>query len=215
MSLLIVAATAFELKPVLNRLKRQGLPLLITGAGMPATLYALTKKLAEQRPALMIQAGIAGCFDRKIPLGATRVIRSDFFGDIGVRQHGQWHTMADLGLADPNQQPFKKGLLPQPSLPLLQSTGVESAAAVTVNTISTNKAMIDLFRKQGVVLESMEGAAFHYVGLQEKIPFLQLRSVSNYIGERNKTKWRLEEATAELGSHLLQVLERLSKAKYF
>ena len=44
------------------------------------------------------------------------------------------------------------------------------------------------------VIESMEGAALHYVCLMEKIPFLQIRSISNYIGERDKKKWNMKDA---------------------
>jgi futalosine hydrolase len=39
----------------------------------------------------------------------------------------------------------------------------------------------------------MEGAALHYTCLMEKIPFMQLRSISNYIAERDKSKWGHEE----------------------
>ncbi|NBO57344.1 MAG: hypothetical protein EBU73_00185 [Chitinophagia bacterium] len=42
------------------------------------------------------------------------------------------------------------------------------------------------------VLESMEGAAFHYCCIMKNIPFIQIRGVSNYVGERNKSKWQIE-----------------------
>ena len=52
----------------------------------------------------------------------------------------------------------------------------------------------------------MEGAALHYVCLSEKIPFLQLRSVSNYVGERDKNKWAVREAIANLNIELQKIL---------
>jgi futalosine hydrolase len=58
-------------------------------------------------------------------------------------------------------------------------------------------------------VESMEGAALHYVCLSEKIPFLQLRGVSNYAGERNKSKWKLKEAIGNLNKELIRLLEDL------
>ncbi len=48
----------------------------------------------------------------------------------------------------------------------------------------------------------MEGAALHYVCLQEQIPFVQIRSVSNYVGERDKTKWKMKEAIENLNTEL-------------
>jgi futalosine hydrolase len=55
----------------------------------------------------------------------------------------------------------------------------------------------------------MEGAALHYVALCEKIPFLQLRAVSNYVGERDKNKWALREAIANLNMELQRILIKL------
>jgi futalosine hydrolase len=55
----------------------------------------------------------------------------------------------------------------------------------------------------------MEGAALHYIGLLEKIPFLQIRSLSNFIGERNKAKWKMKEAIAALNRELQRILMKL------
>ena len=54
----------------------------------------------------------------------------------------------------------------------------------------------------------MEGAAFHYVCLMKNIPFLQLRAVSNYIGERDKSKWKIAEAIEEVNKACVELLER-------
>jgi futalosine hydrolase len=59
------------------------------------------------------------------------------------------------------------------------------------------------------MIESMEGAALHYVCLQEAIPFIQLRSVSNFVGERDKTKWRMEEAVDHLNRELILLIHQL------
>ncbi len=48
----------------------------------------------------------------------------------------------------------------------------------------------------------MEGAAFHYVCLQEEVKFLQLRSISNAVGERDKKQWKMKEAIISLNIEL-------------
>jgi len=58
-------------------------------------------------------------------------------------------------------------------------------------------------------VESMEGAAFHYVCLLEKINFLQLRAISNRVGERDKSKWKLKESIENLNKELLNIIENL------
>jgi futalosine hydrolase len=55
----------------------------------------------------------------------------------------------------------------------------------------------------------MEGAALHYVCLMEKIPFIQLRSVSNYIAERNKKNWNMKESIGNLNQALIKLLASL------
>jgi len=41
------------------------------------------------------------------------------------------------------------------------------------------------------------------------IPFLQLRATSNYVGERNKTKWLLKESIEILNESLVQLINKL------
>jgi futalosine hydrolase len=56
----------------------------------------------------------------------------------------------------------------------------------------------------------MEGAAFHYVCLMEQVPFIQFRAVSNYVAQRDKTKWKLKQAIQTLNDKLVFILQELS-----
>ena len=88
---------------------------------------------------------------------------------------------------------------------------LRSVRAITVNKISDS-----LLQKQQFMLnynpeiESMEGAALHYVCLQEHIPFLQLRTITNIVGERDKSKWKLKEAVENLNAELLKLIVHLT-----
>jgi futalosine hydrolase len=42
------------------------------------------------------------------------------------------------------------------------------------------------------------------------MPFIQLRSISNYIGERDKTKWKMKEAIENLNAELLKLITGLT-----
>ena len=89
---------------------------------------------------------------------------------------------------------------------------MKTVTGITVNEISTRPERIQqLIKKYNPLLESMEGAAFHYVGRQANIPFLQIRSVSNYIGERNKANWKLKESIANLNQVIIKYVEKLYK----
>ena len=208
MKVLVVSATALEIKPFIQSLgaKRENISILVTGVGLTATTYSLTRQFALFKPDLAIQAGIGGCFDTTVPLGAVFAIQKDIIADEGVTEKGVLQTMADLKLVSPNKFPYKNGWLVNNSGGL-KHTKLKKATAVSVNTISHNQKTIRQYREKfNPVVESMEGAAFHYVCLMEKIPFLQIRSISNYAGVRNKKQWNLPAAIHNLNQALEELL---------
>ena len=208
MKVLVVSATALEIKPFIKSLgaKRENISILVTGVGLTATTYSLTRQFALFKPDLAIQAGIGGCFYTTIPLGSVFAIQKDIIADEGVTEKGVLQTMADLKLVSPNRFPYKNGWLVNNSGGLKLSK-LKKATAVSVNTISHHQKTIRQYREKfDPVVESMEGAAFHYVCLMEKIPFLQIRSISNYAGVRNKKQWNLHAAIQNLNQALEELL---------
>jgi futalosine hydrolase len=92
----------------------------------------------------------------------------------------------------------------------LTLTSLEPVKGITVNEITTHPDRIRWHQQNtAAVVESMEGGALHYVCLQENIAFLQLRSVSNAIGVRDKTKWNIPLAIDRLNQQLIQVIQQL------
>jgi futalosine hydrolase len=51
----------------------------------------------------------------------------------------------------------------------------------------------------------MEGAAVYYVCLQEGVPFVEIRTVSNAVGESDSSKWQTSLAL----NSLLQVCKEI------
>jgi futalosine hydrolase len=207
MNLLVVAATGFEINPFIEN--NRTADVLIAGIGIPATIFQLTKHLAQQKYDLVIQAGIAGSFNNTLVAGSVAMIEADTFGDIGIEEKGKFSTLFETGLAYENDFPFSNGWLlneheyfTRPFLPV--------ARAITVNKIIDDEIQIKRTREKfGADIESMEGAAFHYVCLREKIKFLQLRAISNITGERDKTKWTMKEAIANLNIELVQLVKKI------
>jgi futalosine hydrolase len=211
MQLLLCASTEFEIKPTIEFIRQENIreiEILITGVGMMATTYSLTKSVVGKRPDFILQAGVAGCLDENLPLTKIVIVESENVGDLGVEENGTFKTLFDLKLVDRNFLPWKNGKLSN-SVEMLKSTGLTIVDGVTVNEISTNKDRIAYYREQlNASVESMEGAALHYVALQEKIPFLQMRSLSNFVGERDKSKWVIDIAIANLNIELIRILAR-------
>jgi futalosine hydrolase len=78
-----------------------------------------------------------------------------------------------------------------------------------VNQVSTNIDFIKGMKEKYMpVIESMEGAAFHYVCLKESIPFVQFRAISNMVGERDKKKWKMKDAVEALNAEVIRFLNQ-------
>ncbi|MGN6342380.1 MAG: futalosine hydrolase [Ginsengibacter sp.] len=207
MKVLIVAATEFEIKPLIEAQKT--VEILKTGIGSSATIYHLTKKLLTSHYDLVIQAGIAGMFAGKFTLGAVVAVKEDAFADVGIEEKDELRTLFEYGFLDKNEFPFSDGKLVNPSV-ILEKIPLPAATAITVNMVSDNFVHNENFRqKYHADIESMEGAAFHYVCLQQKIRFLQVRSISNVVGERDKSRWAVDSAIRNLNNELIKIIDNL------
>lgn len=215
----MAAATKQEIEPLRHYLaerlylqKHRQVDVLLTGVGSLATAYALSKEISRQRPDIAIQAGIGGSFHPLFCPGKMVAVKEEIIGDLGVMQNDKWHTLFDLGLMEEDDHPWNEGKLLNPYKELLSKLELEKVKAITVNRISTEEHFIKEIRdKFCPVVESMEGAAFHYVCLKESIPFIQLRSISNMVGERDKSKWKLKESIEVLNNELIRLLNNLTE----
>ena len=56
----------------------------------------------------------------------------------------------------------------------------------------------------------MEGAALHYVCYHQQINYIQLRSISNIVGIRDKNQWCMEKAIHHLNEALIKTITQIS-----
>jgi futalosine hydrolase len=205
MNVLVVSATEFEIETLVH--ENNIADVLITGIGIPATIFHLTKKLSQKNYDLVIQAGIAGTFSPDLKKGTVLLVDKDAFGDLGIYEKGNFKTLFDSGFINENEFPFSNGWLVNRHEYLTHSS-LSLATGITVNKITDDgiqiKKLSDKFKPD---IESMEGAALHYVCLQQKIKFLQLRSISNTVGERDKQKWEMKKAITNLNMELKKIIQ--------
>jgi futalosine hydrolase len=218
MRVIISAATVAEWMPSflnINALytgesQRLKLQYHQSGIGMLAASFALTKLAIEDKPDLIIQVGIAGTFDTDLALGTVVVIEEETIGDLGVEEDGKWKDLFDLKLEKSSYHPFEKRKLPNQWLGKYNLLRLKEVSGITVNEITTHPERIQkLIKKYNPCIESMEGAALHYVARESSIPFIQIRAISNYIGERDKSNWQMKLAIDNLNQTLLQYIDRL------
>jgi len=217
MRVVITSATAGELTSEMRDLARvynQKEILHLTfhqsGVGMLSTAVSLTKMIEKNKPELVIQAGIGGCFNEAFALGDVVMIKEEHVADMGVEEELNWKDIFDLNLEDANHAPFTDKKLMNEHLKKFNLLQLPEVTAVTINEITTRPQRIQqLTAKYKPVIESMEGAALHYVCRDFNVPFIQIRSISNYIGERNKSNWKLKEAIENLNHTLANYIHQL------
>lgn len=215
MKILVIAATDSELVGIRQAClvgAERPVRTLVTGVGLLAAAYAIMQEIACSRPDLILQTGIAGCFNKKYSLGTAVAVEREIFADMGVHEDNTYHDLFDLGLADENMAPFETKAVINHHKDLLSAAGLPTVSAVSVNEISSSLKRIALFSDgYKADIESMEGAALHYVCSLQKIPFIQIRGISNMVGERNKSRWKIQEsldAAAVASVNLINKLEQ-------
>lgn len=218
MQISICSATEFELAPLKDQLSTliqeltvpPEIQYFITGIGMIQSSYAIQAHLEKERPDLLIQVGIAGTFDQSIPLTDVLVIQEEYFGNTGVMEAGVWKDPFDMGLQPVDLPPFKNKALVNPWLTPMNVTHLKAVTAVTIDEITTSSQRIEILKAAyHPAVESMEGAALHYVALLKNQPFLQIRGVSNYVGERDKACWQLKPAIDACCQKVTELIHKL------
>lgn len=208
MQILLIAATAPEIEPFTT--SNSKVDVLITGVGVPSTIYHLQKRIHEVDYDLIIQAGIAGSFNNNVELGKPVIVKQDCFADLGIEEKENYTPVFNTQFADKDEFPFNNGWLMNTD-DNLKYADLPKVKAITVNKVSDSELQKQQFLTTfNANIETMEGAALHYVCLQEQVPFLQIRSISNYIGERDKTKWKIKEAIENLNQQLKILINGLT-----
>ncbi|MFN4253732.1 MAG: futalosine hydrolase [Saprospiraceae bacterium] len=224
MNLLLVSATPFEIAPTLRFLEGQfqkgeadffqrgelRVWPLVTGVGIPATMWSLADLFARWKPDLAVNAGVAGSFSPDFPLGSVVNVVSERWGDLGVEERdGAFTDVFELGLTEPSAPPYLNGILQNPAAG--QSGFLPKAQGLTVQKVHGSQASIDLILKKypDAQVESMEGAAFFFACLRAGVPFLEIRAISNRVEPRNRAGWDLPGAIGGLNEVLVTMLETL------
>lgn len=188
------------------------LAFCVTGIGSIATTYQLQKVITHSRPDLVIQLGIAGAFSDSITVGSAVAVKHEIVAEMGVFEENGFKDIFELGLENKDTIPYKNGLLTNEHENILYSSLLKFSNAITVNEITTSTQKINLYRNHYKAdIETMEGAAMHFVCIMNEIPFIQIRGISNHIGERDKKQWKIKQSmdAAVVGS--INVIKSLEK----
>lgn len=207
MKILIVSATRNEIAPLYayfnlpekDFTQSAEFDIIVTGAGMVATAFALGKHLSAKYN-LVLNLGIAGCFDRSIPLGTVLNITADELAELGAEDRDEFIDMETLGFG-------KSRFSTHHHLLSDVLNALRKVNGITVNLVHGEAGSIArVTERLHPVTESMEGAAVLYSCEQMAVPCLQIRSISNYVEPRNRGNWEIGPAIKNLNDWAIRFL---------
>jgi len=185
--------------------------LVVTGVGPVNAALEMGAVLGRYDVSGVLNLGLAGSFDlNAAPLESVVAASREAFPEYGV--------VSEAPFADASAFPFPQWedaagrvfqsleLSPDDSageMGLVLPQSVRRGAALTVagitGTFERARAMAE---QNGALTESMEGFALALACRTRQTPFLEVRTISNRVGERDRTKWKLIKALEGLGSVL-------------
>ena len=206
MKILVTSATELELNRLRQIFKEDAtITFLVTGVGIAHTTLQLTKHLVNQSYDLVLQVGIAGTYQDTLALGDVVQVVEDRFGDLGAEDlNGNLLSIDDLGLTDDMSHLYENGALHAPLL----FNSLPQAKGITVHQASGCSSTIVKLRKRfHPTIESMEGAPFMMTCQYFNIPkYAQIRSISNRVEPRDRSKWNIPLALESLTKAVTTVL---------
>lgn len=217
---LIVAATKYEVEPLLNHfdVKVYGdtgifmnegdlqLEVLITGIGMVNTAYYMGRSTHSLHD-YAINVGICGAVNKNLNIGEVVNVTEDTLSEMGAENDTEFVKYEDLKLGGSNTF---QNLVQIDNATLNQ---LKKVKGITVNSIHGNeesiKKVISLYNPD---VESMEGAAFFRGCESLSENYFQIRAISNYVEKRDRSKWNIPLAIDNLNETVIKIINEIQKS---
>ncbi|HEX6075099.1 MAG TPA: futalosine hydrolase [Micromonosporaceae bacterium] len=202
MKVLIATAVAAERDAVTAGLAdRVGFDVITVGVGPAAAAAGTAWRLATVQYDLVVSAGVAGGMPGRAGIGDVVVATRSIAADLGADSPEGFLPISRLGFG--NEVVDADPVLKHPDAVL---GSVLSVCTVTGTAHGTEQLAR---RYPDAVAEAMEGfgvaTAAHLAGVR----FAEIRTVSNLVGPRDRTAWRLTEALTALRDAVTAVTEDL------
>jgi futalosine hydrolase len=179
--ILVVAATEAELAGA------AGAETLLCGIGPVEAAATTARSLAERRPDAVLHVGIAGATGIEPP---ALVIGSE----------ARYCDISGDGAA---QIPRVERVEPSPQLLEAARAALPEALVRPIGTTA------HVGRGFGCDVEAMEGFGVLRASALAGVPAVEVRAVSNAVGEPDRTRWRFDDAFAALADAVPRLLAAL------
>lgn len=194
MRVLVVTAVPAE-RDAVTRACPAGFDVLAGGVGPAAAAATTATALALTPYDLVVSAGIGGGFQPLAPVGSLVVASRIVAADLGADTPDGYLDVEALGFG-------RSAHLPPQQLgrSVADATGAAYGPVLTVSTVTGTAARAAELaaRHPGAAAEAMEGFGVAEAAAQRGVPVLEIRAVSNAVGPRDRSAWRIGDALGAL-----------------
>lgn len=198
---LIMTAVAAEQAAVLRELNNNNnIDVVIAGVGPVQAAVSTTKALCKAKYDLVISAGIGGGFSGHAEMGDVVVATRTIAADLGAQTGDGFVFIEQLGFGS-SQFSIDETLTKKISTALIAAKlSVQMGPILTVNTVTgTKEATLEMIsRVPDATAEAMEGFGVATAAEDAGLPFLEIRTISNHVGPRDRDSWQIKEALETL-----------------
>ena len=108
-----------------------------------------------------------------------------------------------MGFMNKDETPFSDGWICNKTSGSLKTVSCITSNLVHGHTPSINR----IFKKYQADIQTMESAAILFICQVDQIPCTLIRSISNYVEERNKDQWDIPLAIESLNKVAIDLVE--------
>jgi futalosine hydrolase len=177
---------------------RDGVEVLITGVGVVEAAVAVTHRLAQQRFKLVVNAGIAGAYDGAAKIGSGVVVSSERL-ELD-REDGMPIVLPDGERIVDTVSDCDPLLAAK-----LDAAGFPTLKGITVSRVTSTEATARRLAALGAQVETMEGFAVMRAAELAGVHTVEVRGISNRVGEPARSGWDFAAGVAGL-QHVLAAL---------
>lgn len=171
--------------------------MLVTGVGMVEASSSIARALAQSPYSLVVNAGVAGALPGTAQIG-DGVVVADEFVELGI-ETGEAFALPD-GARLVNRVTSDLSLVDS-----LVENGFASRRGITVSSVTATDKTAARLARFDVEIESMEGFAALRAAEMAGVPAIEVRGISNIVGDRAKSGWNLTAGITGL-SRVLEAL---------
>jgi futalosine hydrolase len=185
--ILVVCAVAKEvafLEP------RPRVEVLVTGVGAVEAAANVSRALAQSPYDLVVNAGVAGALDGCANVGDGVVVAEEMV-ELALE------TGEPIGLPD-NLQAIDRASSDFALVDRLAELGFATLRGITVGRVTATEKTADRLQGLGAQIESMEGFGVLRAAEIAGVPGIEVRGISNRVGDRARSGWNFAAGVAGL-----------------